>query len=162
MKERADEGWTRLDGGQVRVYATAERFIAPQRGLADALTLEVIPDELVGVQLGRVARQEMQFEATGEPHDRSRRRGGLRRLGRRRTEGHDHFWLGVEQLAHQDRKALHPAASGPGVDHEVGPLGVAKGVQTFAERGLDWSLCGSVKKSDPVPLPCRRLRPSDE
>src|SRR5437899_1202858 len=69
MKERADEGRTRLDGGQVRVYATAERFIAPQRGLADALTLEVIPDELVGVQLGRVARQEMQFEATGEPLD---------------------------------------------------------------------------------------------
>jgi hypothetical protein len=84
------------------------------------------------------------------------------RTGRRRAEGHDHFGLGIEQLAHQDRKALHPAAGGPSVDHEVGPLGVAKGVQTFAERGLDWSLCGSVKKSDPVPLPCRLLCLGDE
>src|SRR5207302_6618783 len=51
----------------------------------------------------------------------------------------------------------HPAACGPGVDDEVGPRGVAKGEQTFAERGLVWSPCGSVKKSDPVPLPCRLL-----
>jgi hypothetical protein len=54
---------------QVRLHAAAEGFVLPQRGLADALALEVIPDELVGVQLGRVARQEMQFEAPREALD---------------------------------------------------------------------------------------------
>src|SRR5437899_3424073 len=69
MKKRADQGRTRLNARQVRLDAAAERFVSPQRGLAHALALEVVPDEFVGVQLGRVARQEMQFEATRETLD---------------------------------------------------------------------------------------------
>src|SRR5258707_9167506 len=69
MEKRADQGRTRLNVREVRLDAAAERFVLPQRGLADALELEVIPDELVGVQLGRVARQEMQFEASREALD---------------------------------------------------------------------------------------------
>src|SRR5947207_14003641 len=69
MKERADEGRARLNGRQVRLDATAERFVTPQRRLADALSLEMVPDELVGVQLGRIARQEMQFQTPGQSLD---------------------------------------------------------------------------------------------
>src|SRR6266702_4348779 len=69
MKKRADQGRTRLNVREVRLDAAAERFVLPQRGLADALALGVIPDELVGVQFGRVARQEMQLEPTRETLD---------------------------------------------------------------------------------------------
>jgi hypothetical protein len=70
MKERAHQGGPRLNGSEIRLNAAAERFIPPQWGLADALSLEMAPDELVGVQLGRVAGQEMQLEATREALNR--------------------------------------------------------------------------------------------
>ena len=63
MKKRADKSGARLDGGQVGLNATAKRFVFAQRFLADALALEVIPDELIRVQLGRIAWQEMQLQA---------------------------------------------------------------------------------------------------
>src|SRR5258705_13551727 len=66
MKKRADKSGARFDGGQVGLNATAKRFVSAQWGLADALALEVVPDELVGVQLGRIARQEMQFQSPGQ------------------------------------------------------------------------------------------------
>ena len=61
MKKRADQRRLHLNGRQVRLHATAERFVPSRRGLADPLALEVVPDELVGIQLGRIARQEMQL-----------------------------------------------------------------------------------------------------
>ena len=66
MKKRADEGRARLNGCQVGLDATVERFVSPQWRLPDPLPLEMVPDELVGVQLGRIARQEMQFQSPGQ------------------------------------------------------------------------------------------------
>src|SRR5678809_1212384 len=63
MKKRADKSGARFDGGQVGLNATAKRFVSAQRLFADALALEVVPDELIGVQLGRIAWQEMQLQA---------------------------------------------------------------------------------------------------
>src|SRR5712692_812492 len=101
MKERADEGWARLNGRQVRLDATAERFVAPQRRLADALPLEMVPDELVGVQLGRIARQEMQFQTPGQSLDVLRDHlGDMRRVA---VEDEEH---GVLAAAHEMRQQL--------------------------------------------------------
>src|SRR5260370_4757050 len=69
MEKRADQGRTRLNVRAGSPDAAGERFVLPQWGLDDALALEVVPDELVGVQLGCVARQEMQFEAPREALD---------------------------------------------------------------------------------------------
>src|SRR5713226_2763432 len=69
MKERADEDRAGLNRRQVRLDSAVERFISAQRGLADALALEVIPDELVRVQLGRIAGQKMQLQAPSETLD---------------------------------------------------------------------------------------------
>ncbi len=76
MKKRADQGRAGLNTRQIRLDTASERFVSPQRGLAYALALEVVPDELVGVQLGRVARQEVQLQATGEALDVLRDRVG--------------------------------------------------------------------------------------
>src|SRR6266849_3530712 len=97
MEKRADQGRTRLNVREVRLDAAAERFVLPQRGLADALALEVIPDELVGVQLGRVARQEMQFEASREALDVLRNHlGDVRGVA---VEDEKHGALSTAQMA---------------------------------------------------------------
>src|SRR6266508_446881 len=101
MKKRADQSRARVNVRQVRLDAAAERFVLPQRGLADALALEVIPHELVGVQLGRVARQEMQLEATRETLDVLRDHfGDVRGV---RVEDEEH---GALPTAHEVRQQL--------------------------------------------------------
>src|SRR5713101_8684121 len=101
MKKRADQGRPRLNVREVRLDAAAERFVLPQRRLADALALEVIPDELVGVQLGRVARQKMQLEATRETLDVLRdHRGDVRGVA---VEDEEH---GALPPAHEVRQQL--------------------------------------------------------
>ena len=59
MKERADQERAGFDGGEVCVDAAAQGFTMAQWRLADALALEVVPDKLVGVQLGGVAWQKV-------------------------------------------------------------------------------------------------------
>ena len=93
VKERTDEGGARLNGREVRRDAATEGFVAPQRSLADALALEGVPDELVGVQLEGVARQEVELEATGETLD-------IRRDDRGAVRG-----VAVEDEEHEARAA---------------------------------------------------------
>jgi hypothetical protein len=69
-----------------------------QRCLADALALQVVPDKLVGVQLGRVARQKVQLKAPLETLDILR-----------------HGLGDVRRVAVEDE--VHPAGPPP---HEVG------------------------------------------
>jgi hypothetical protein len=66
MKEGADERWSRLNVCQVRLNAAPERLVSAQWRLAYALALEVIPHELVGIQLRRIARKEMQFQTADQ------------------------------------------------------------------------------------------------
>src|SRR2546425_4932360 len=132
MKKGADQRRARLNGGQVRLHAAAKRFVLPQRGLADALALEMIPDELIGVQLGRVARQEMQLEATSEPLDVLRDHVGD--VGGVAVEDEEHR---TPPTAHEVRQQFDEARSVEplGVDLvPEGAAGVDRGDRTHALR----------------------------
>jgi hypothetical protein len=87
MEERTDERRFGFDGGQVGLDPAAEGFVAAQRRLADTLALEVVPHELVGVQLGYVARQKVQLEAPLEALDVVHHRLGDVPRGSRRGQG---------------------------------------------------------------------------
>ena len=50
-----------MDGGQVSPDAGLERLILPQGSLGSAILLQVTQDELIGIRVGGVGRQEMQL-----------------------------------------------------------------------------------------------------
>src|SRR5206468_1851448 len=83
-----------------------------QWSLADALALEVVPDELVGVQFRRIAGQEVQFQTTGEPLNILR----------------DHFGdvrgVAVENEEHRVLTAAHEVHQQLDEPRGVEPLGV--------------------------------------
>lgn len=54
-KERPDQDRTRFHIGEIRLDTGAERFVFPQRLFADSLALEVVPDEFIRIEVGRVA-----------------------------------------------------------------------------------------------------------
>ncbi len=112
MKERADEGRLRMNVGKVGLNAASEGLVSAQRRLADALAFEVVPDKLIGIQLWRIARQEMQFQATGEPLD-------VLRDQRRTVRG-----VAVEDQKHGALAAAHEVRQQCDEPRGVEPLGV--------------------------------------
>lgn len=112
MKERADESRLRVNVGKVGLNTAAAGLVSAQRSLADALACEVVPDELIGIQLWRIARQEMQLQATGEPLD-------VLRDQRRTVRG-----MAVEDQQHRALAAAHEVRQQFDEPRGVEPLGV--------------------------------------
>src|ERR1700746_326000 len=109
MKKRADKSGARVDGGQVGLNATATRFVSAKRLFADALPLEMVPDKLIRVQLGRIAWQEMQLQAPLETLNILRH--GLGDVRRVAVEDQEHGTLAaahevLEQL--QEPRGIKP------------------------------------------------------
>jgi len=50
-----------MNRGQARLEAAAQGLVLVQGLLADALALEMVPDELAGVELRDIAREPMQL-----------------------------------------------------------------------------------------------------
>src|SRR5437899_1821021 len=67
MKERPHEGRIPLNGSEVVFDTRPKRLIAFQRPLAQSMRLDVIPDELIGIKIRRIDRQEVQLETAAAP-----------------------------------------------------------------------------------------------
>ena len=62
MEKRAYQGTVVLEGGEILFHAGAERLVVAQSLFRRPLLPQMVPDELVGIQIRGLAGQEVQFQ----------------------------------------------------------------------------------------------------
>jgi hypothetical protein len=125
LEEGSDESSGGFAAVEVELKPLSEGLILMERSLGQSVGLHMVPDELVGIEVGGVAREEIQLQAPLEALDV---------LG-------DPLG-GVGRMAVQDQDHLRPAPSQKGLEQGdkalgVEPLGVdlvPEGALSSAER----------------------------
>ena len=63
MEEGSDKTWTRLNGAQIALDPTLQRFVLLERHFADPFLL-MVPDGLIRAPLQRIAWQKMYLQTS--------------------------------------------------------------------------------------------------